>query len=490
MDDFVKYFELAYCCRWIVENGFKKIAVQLGERDIKYSARISKYLDQRGREWIRDNPKPFEIYVTKSNSCCVDLLVTQHVTGLDAIIHLGRNCLSKPVLENQTTQLPILFSFGRSRVRLDDRYFFPDITNDIRNRCQGYKKDVQNCKICILYDTDKIDYAHFLDTSSFFQRDYVHVARLLNPSDVWFTTLEHGKKFVRRENDNGKKFDKYYLRSNINSYTHAIYIGRPSIHICLSFPELSFIDPDDKDNNPTFQVVNRSKILNKRIILVDRLKDEEEMKIGVIFTNPLPDITSMIERLETYSRTRKHVLYFITMIQTIDECKIGNFDLCDAFLVVNSCTCSTILESLVFNRPILTELEFKMACGFEVEYGGVKWPGTSYHLSEVDMINRRRVSDVSLALIHTRNELLERCSQARANKWSGLCYDKASNGSDDGDHDSLIVEKGLEGIASSYKSEPLKKVDSVELESIPEGCCSKNIDIASINNSDEGRTGQ
>lgn len=472
-------FDLDECIDWILNNKFKRVVVQLNATQIKYSVQIADYIQQNGLKKAQNivDCEPFEIYITKSHTCCVDLIVTQHVSNLDAVIHFGKVCLSKPVIKNRDNELPIMFVFDNKPVQEDK---FPDIIRLLVDKIDEIKHANDESHFCVLYDVNNIACANQLQeyfTSKYPDKNLIEFANLFSPSDSWYTSQRFSHRLIKSSTKYGHQFGQYLLKHPPGYYTHAIYIGeRPSINTCLSFPGCLLILKIE--TNLSIEAINKSKILNRRIALIERLKDEEELKIGVIITNPLPDIASTIERLESYSKSRKHTLYFITMIQTIDECKIGNFDLCDAFLVINSCTCSSILESLTFNRPILSELEFKLACGFGVEYGGVKWPGTSQHLSEGDLLNRRRVSDVTMALIHTRNELLERCSQARANKWSGLSYGKALIGSDGDDHEDLTVGKGLKGIASSYASEPLKKVDSVELENIPSSCCSTSGNIA------------
>ena len=459
MDIIRHNFQLDDCLDWITANNFKRVVLQLKREALKHSVSITKYLKETYK--ARTNEQGLDLYVTQANTCCIDLMITQHVTNVEAIIHFGKVCLSKPEIQNSPSEIPILFVFGTVQ---PESVTFQETLHRLTNEIESTCKSEPNCMIVILYDTDLIDYADQVEQALRHPNltDKIEVANLYCPSPSWSTTRSNQHRFIKDSNHNTDRiFGQYLLNKSIDRYNCAIYLGdRLSIQLTLQCPSKLFkVDL----NNFQFERVSVRRVLNKRMALVGRLKDEEELKIGVIITNPLPDISKVMETLEFYSKARKHTLYFISMIQTIDECKIGNFDSSDAFIVINSCSCSTILESLVFNRPILNDLEFKLACGFEAEYGRVLWPGSSSHLTEDDMINKRKVSDVSLALIHTRNELLERCSLARANKWSGLEY-KATVGNDDkggGGGESLVVEDGLSGIASSYASEPLKKSDIV-----------------------------
>lgn len=461
MDKLSYRFQLDECLDWIIQNDFKRVVIQLKLENLEHAPEISQYLKENAnkrRLAISDkqSDEPLDLYITQSSTCCVDLLVTQHVSKLDAIIHMGKVCLSKPEIKNQPEQPPVFFAFGNPRSTEEE---FSNNCQAIVGEIKSIKESNPSCNICIIYDSSLIDYAIHLETviASEGLNEYIDIAHLHCPSSNWYTAPRHQSRFI---SDKGEliNFGPYLLPKPIDRYSCAIQIGDScSIPLTLEGPSKHLkIDLSGKMNVET---VNVSRLLNRRMALVGRLKDEEELKFGVLITNPLPDLTIIMQRLETYAKPRKHTLYFISMIQTIDECKIGNFDLCDAFIVINSCTCSTILESLKFNRPIITELEFKLACCFEAEYGRVLWPGSSSHLSVDDMINKRKVSDVTLALVQTRNELLERCSQARANKWFGLEY-KASMDLGEGCGESLEVKEGLEGIASSYSSEPLKKLAS------------------------------
>lgn len=450
MDNIEEYYNLDSCIDWLIANNYRRVVLQLKLPDLKHSTRLIKFLQEKHTLKSGDLNDLLDIYITQSSTCCLDLLVTQHVSNLDAIIHLGQVCLSKPEIANPIHK-PILFSFGNPSTC---RTNFNQNLATVEEEIDKLRSDFSG-RICVLYDTSCIDYANMLENLLTEKgiKQFVDVAKLNCPDSSSFTLQQHESKLIKN-NQSLHSFGNHLLPRPMREYNSVVYIGScPSISLTLECPSkfirISF------DSDVIVERVNTSRLLNRRMALVERLKDEEELKFGVIITNPLPDISSAIARLENYSKHRKHTLYFISMIQTIDECKIGNFDLCDAFIVINSCCCSTILESLVYNRPIINELEFKLVCGLEAEYGRVLWPGSSSHLSVEDLINKRKVSDVSLALIHTRNELLERCSQSRANKWSGLEY-KPSSSNEDGE--SLAITDGLKGIASSYLSEPLEKI--------------------------------
>lgn len=398
-----------------------------------------------------------DLYVCKSNTCCVDLLIVQHVSNLDGVIRFGNACLSKPKIADTHT----LFAHGFSTI--DNRSeLIEERSQKLLAKIRQKALDENNSNICILYDTNIIGLATKLHKSiqDLDLSNQIEVARLHMTWPEWDSTAP---SHLLDRDIPSNKFGNFSLFRPITEYNLVIYIGsRLSIQQTLDCP--SNLYKVNYDESMDMERVNVSKLLNRRIALIGRLKDEVELNFGVIITNPLPDVGQLMSRLQSYADARKHTLYYITMVQTIDECKIGNFDLCDAFLVVNSCTCSTILESLVFNRPIITELEFKLACGFEAEYGRVLWPPSSSHLSADDIINRRKVSDVSQSLIHMRNELLERCSLSRANKWSGMDYGPSQTSAMNEDKtiggESLKIEEGLHGIASMYISEPLKKNSS------------------------------
>lgn len=451
-------YQLVECLEWIVDNNYKRIVLQFKNEDLRHSVSIVEQL-KNAYEKCSDKDSDgdrssLDLYVTQSNTCCVDLIVTQHISDVDAIVHFGNVCLSKPHIENQEVDKPVLFAFNflQEDYELLDRQL-----DEIIDRLTTIHQDNTNRPILVLYDTYLIGHARRLK-DKLLGTDLADVANLNCISPCWNATRTNRSMFSDSANEKDLILGQYVLGRPLGDYKSAIYLGdHLSIHLTLHGPsnlwKISFRDQLESEK------VNVSRMLNKRMALVQRLKDDDELKVGVIITNPLPNISEMMDRLRAYAKPKNHTLYFISMIQTIDECKIGNFDLCDAFVVINSCTCSTILESLVFNRPILNDLEFKLACGYEGEYGRVLWPGSDTHLSADDLVNRRKVSDVSLALVHMRNDLLERCSRARANMWSGMDYKAPVNPKTLGgsDAEELTIEEGLKGIASNYSSEPLKK---------------------------------
>jgi diphthamide biosynthesis enzyme Dph1/Dph2-like protein len=448
-------YQLDKCLDWINKNAFKRVVLQFKPENLEDSTHVVSYLEQAHRA-VSNKTRPsdvnesLDLYVTQANTCSVDLIVTQHISNVDAIIHFGKACLSKPHLSNANEDKPILFAFTRI---IPDEFFEKNLNQLIR-QIEHLVSENSNCPVCLLYDTHLIDYAQNicdllhdkgLDKS-------VEVAKLITPSSCWSTTASPSLLSDQSDHCLGQ----YALSKSIDHFKTAICLSNsPAINLILQLP--SNVWKIGCLETMALEKVNVTRVLNKRMALVERLRDDEELKFGVIITNPLPNLDEIMPRLANYAKARRHILYLISMIQTIDECKIGNFDLCDAFIVVNSCTCSTILESLYFNRPIINELEFKLACGFEAEYGRVLWPCADSHLTEDDLINKRKVSDVSLALIHSRNEILERCATARASLWSGLDY--KSNDETIDDVNDLTIKEGLQGIASAYTSEPSNIVD-------------------------------
>lgn len=437
-------FHLQECLSYIFSNNHKRVVLQVKREDLKYTQLIVDYLNSHTNEI---NQNSVEFYVTQSKTCCLDLLVTQHVSNIDGIIHFGDLCMSEPQVNRSQLDIPVLCVFKNRKVEKN----YNKLLSFIENHIESLLTEDINQKICILYDPNCINFAQDIaDVDRFNGR--VDVAKLVCPNLLWQVCDQH-KNYFSTKLDPGKQLEYYLLPNEPSQYDCAIYLGKcPQIQLQLS--GLKKFARIPCQNEAITDIVDVARLLRKRIALVDRIRDNDEMKIGVIITNPLPNLNKMMRHLENAAILKKHILYFISMIQTIDDCMIGNFDLCDAFVVINSCSCSTIVESLHFNRPILTATEFQLACGLETIYGGVTWPGRELDTPDLsrgdDLLNKRRASDVSIALIHTKNELLERCNRARLNRWSGLDYDTNIV------EKSLNIDEGLKGIASTYTSEPLK----------------------------------
>lgn len=445
----IEEFQLEECCQYIIRNNFRRVVLQLRKQQLTHSIQIVNYIQnsvecQKGDSEANHS---IDLYVTQSNTCCLDLLVTQHVSDVDAIIHFGNLCLSLPNVESTHLNKPILCIF-QHQARKNAKTI--ESVNKIKLHVQSLLETGMK-SYCIFYDTSCIDFAIYLKECL---QDLVEVdlAKLYRPSNSWETTAIHSSFFIDRANTaiGNSPTGFFNLPKSSRTYDCALYIGStPQLGLILGGPAKFFrINPSNED---VLNEIDVKKLLRRRVATIERIKDYEDLRIGVIITNPLPLVKEKMDKFERISQYKRHTLYFVSMIQTIDEFKIGNFDLCDAFIVINSCHCSTILESLYFNRPILTEVEFQIVCGLETEYGGIVWSGMrnpSNSLSGADLSNQRIMSDVSVAMMHTSNELLERCNQANLNRWSGLDYDTNNEQSD------LDIEAGLKGIASCYSNEP------------------------------------
>ncbi|KAK6732990.1 hypothetical protein RB195_017018 [Necator americanus] len=105
-DELEKFFRLDETVRWIVENGYKRVALQLPDNFLPRAYHIAKFIESEA------DVKTFVLADTSYRSCCVDEVAASHAS-CDAIIHYGDACLSA-----LTENIPVKFVFGSFPVDL------------------------------------------------------------------------------------------------------------------------------------------------------------------------------------------------------------------------------------------------------------------------------------------------------------------------------------------------------------------------------------
>jgi len=177
---------------------------------------------------------------------------------------------------------------------------------------------------------------------------------------------------------------------------------------------------------------------SQRVALIEKFKQKSCRLVGLVFTNPLPKVNELCSQSKTFAKKLKKKIYFISLVQTIDEYKLGNFADLNAFVVVNSCFCSSALNSIDFCLPVLNWEELEIAAGVKRYYGGVLWnESPDIQLSDSDESEENQLC----------NQLIE-TKVFETNKWFGLEVNAGSN-------EPSIIKSGQKGIASGYENENL-----------------------------------
>ncbi|XP_054162401.1 2-(3-amino-3-carboxypropyl)histidine synthase subunit 2-like [Oppia nitens] len=419
--ELTELFDLNGCVEWIEENNYLRTCLQFSSDVLQYSSTIALILKKRTQS---------DYCISYSMMCCVDYLSVKHLNqySVDCIIYFGNVCLTTSQL---TDSLPVLYVFTKN-VKTESLDFIESAIVEI---------DPINC--LFLYTTNNAFLAMQVIErfeSNDKMKTIVSLAKLNKQSDKWYFT-DSVKSVIDSKDDktSDTKLGPFKITNDISSYDLVIYLGQcNSLELILNCSKLLEIDV----NNSTKRLINGSKELGKRVALIEKFKQKSCHLIGFLITNPLPNVNEICCQSKKLSKRLHKKLYYISLIQAIDEYKLGNFGELNGFVVINSCYCSTALNSIDYYLPVLNWTEYQIACGVTKHYGGVLWndnlDDTSEPISDHSDIDEASVDDLNKRLIET--QVFE------TNKWFGLQVNA-------GDREAAVIKSGQKGIASEYENE-------------------------------------
>lgn len=278
----------------------------------------------------------------------------------------------------------------------------------------------------ILYDVDSIFLLQQLMLDEDISWSSFTIAKLnCGRSDWEFTAF--ASSFIEAGFEQSSQLGHFLLPEKASSFTKTFYLGAlKSIILKLNCPSLTEIDISKQKMTAWCN----DKELRKRVAQIEKLRHPSCQRIGIIVTNPLPDLDGYLSRSKQLARQMGKKSYVISMVQTMDEYKLGNFPEVEAFVILNSCFCSTVLESLDTHLPLLNWIEYEIACGVQHSYGCVDW--------KYDTPKQVEASDEQRQLIEA--DILKK------DTWFGLVVDA-------GKQEPSKIKEGQSGIASQYTHE-------------------------------------
>ena len=295
--------------------------------------------------------------------------------------------------------------------------------------------EMKSNNIIILYDTSYTSMA--LEVFSKFEQNVetkrnVLIAKLNKVSNKWFFTSNVSKVVEDFSSDNHLILGPFSLTNKIQNYDLVVYLGQSSpLELTLNCSKLLEIDV----KNGSHRLLYADKQIRKRVALIEKFKQKSCHSVGVVFTNPLPNVNQFFSDSKKLCKKMKKRVYLISLLQTIDEYKLGNFGELNAFVVINSCFCSSALNSINYCLPVLNWTELEIAAGIPKQYGGILWNENPEELSDSDE------TDVN----HLNNQLIQ-TEVFDKNKWFGLEVNA-------GDSEASVIKSGQKGIASQYENE-------------------------------------
>ncbi|RNA01200.1 diphthamide biosynthesis 2 [Brachionus plicatilis] len=435
IDDIDFYFDIERSIKWVLDNGFKRIALQFPDEHLNNSIKISSKLKKSLPESTF-----FILADTSYGSCCVDTVAAEHYNA-DAIIHYGHSCLS------QVENIPTLLVFDKSP--LDINTIFTQVEKI------GHK-------LIILYDVsyhylyEKIHY-------KFKENSDVFVSKLILPGENGQDLKIHFSRQLPLD-----------LKNSSDSYSF-FYIGnKTALKNCFLFyfNKNRFYQYNcGKCEEVMFNQTNRE--LMKRYYLIEKAKDSSifGILIGTMSVAKYKDAINHVAKILQKAQRR----YYSFLIGKLNCPKLNNFMEVDTYVLV-ACNENSLIDSKELNKPIINVYELEMAfnCArlwgdeYVVDYQQLL--ENSLHYISLKLSDQE--ADVSLVTGGSR--LVKKEESADAKETTVVNRDRAWTVSTLAAKDILKnrswtgleqklgqteVEKAIEGtkgIAAEYESEPIK----------------------------------
>lgn len=413
-------FDLDEAVAWIRTNGFRCVALELPVYLLKYAVQLTRFLNT-------NVGSPVEFYTVALNCCSVDYVSPRHLNGLvDAVIRFGQCCLTS--LPKGIVEYPVLFMFENHFPEQQANDFIADyLKSELKKDGNSLVIADTNCLVPLLALRSLAN---------------VSLAKFIRFTDKWTVTDKLKEHFIDLQAANQMtRFYNYLLDKDLSGYKRLYFVGEriPNSLKVLSLLEVVHVNPNDR----TATRIATSKELMKRCSLIERVK--KLTRFGVVFSHSYPDVSPLIDEIQKLADRKKKQINFITLVQTTDQFKLGNFAALESLVLVNSCYCSQLIDTISLHIPLISYSEFKIACGQRLSYGQVNWnEDIEERLDELmpdEPSNQLLLDDRNTALVE---------NYLKQDRWFGL---QVNAGQDEIGE----LRQGLKGIAMAYQDGDVQK---------------------------------
>ncbi|CAG8474560.1 7059_t:CDS:10 [Ambispora gerdemannii] len=334
IEELQQVYETGRTISFLLEGGYKKVALQFPDELLADSTQISSILkDKTGSKF-------FVLADTSYGSCCVDEIAAQHVDA-DCIIHYGRSCLSL------TSRLPVLYIFGKHPI--DEAHCLDTF--------QEFYEESKNLPIIVSFD---VVYAHCIENfvSQLHRRGYNSIIQTFVKTET-----KHEVTTIEESDSSKQQKGRYYnLPEGTNIEDCSIfYIGGESLTLANLLMthnkcKVYTYNPQTREGRQETLQVNRA--LMKRYYMVQKAKDADVIGIvvGTLGVASYLTIISHLKKLIT--RAGKKAYTFV--MGKLNVAKMANFMEIDCYVLV-ACPENSLIDSKEFYRPIVTPFELEIA---------------------------------------------------------------------------------------------------------------------------------
>jgi diphthamide biosynthesis protein 2 len=433
-----EYFEVERSLKWIKENSFKRVALQLPDNLLKYAFDLADILE------TQSSARQYVLADTSYRSCCVDDVAAEHAK-CDALIHYGNACLSQP-----SGRIPVLYVFGQ--MPCDIAHMKECIQPEL-------SKESLSPKVVLLYDSV------FHHCAGAIEKAVVDCLPSSSLLTVCSAVMPDATPCSASQNVSLGRTVPEDISDDTSDST-LIFVGSQSSPLLsiwlmtyIRFTHIVHYSPYTRETH-TFQSSSQ-KQLRKRLFLIEKVRDANTVGL-VVGTLGIQGYNDAIARVRSLCKEAHKKLYVFS-IGKINEAKLSNFsgDI-DAFILL-SCPFGIILDSSDFFKPIVSLFEAEIALNADRSwFSGSGWTAQLDTFAK-DPIGKFDDNAVDVSLVSGKVRALNFDENSLENDqrqiveysagdyftqrtWKGL-DDTANEGQED-----LKLKEGLSGIASGYST--------------------------------------
>ena len=408
-------FCLGDCVRWITTRSLQRIAIQFAPEDLPDSPRVC-------QELTRLTSAEHEFFVVLTASCGVDFLAplrlgSDFFQGIIAFgSAVGSLCLAP---DTPFAKLPVLYVFG-------DRYDGEDLA------FARQQPVLQDCDV-LFYDLSHAALvARLIQDGAISQSK---AAKITRSSDQWTFSSNVASLVTSESADSGRVFGHFSLPSGVTQPQSVTWLGTcNNLFFKTCGWNIKGIDPASRSE---WSSVSHRE-LTKRLALIEKVKSSKT--IGILFTNMLPSVDETVARVKQLLKKKGKNMILISVVQSADNTKFGNFPEVDVYALSSACDCGSLILKTKTHVPLISLTELEIALGVRRMYGGLEWNAEP----EPETDESPEVG-ADQASVNEIRDIMELKDCMRSN-WFGL--EVAA-----GDREVTAAEEGLMGIASGYSSE-------------------------------------
>ncbi|XP_065192022.1 2-(3-amino-3-carboxypropyl)histidine synthase subunit 2-like [Sycon ciliatum] len=416
VEDVSAYFDLSQCAAFIVNGGYKKVALQFPDQMLRYSAAVTTLLSDAAPD-----SQLFVLADTSYGSCCVDEVAAEHVSA-DAIIHFGHSCLSS------VRRLPVLYAFGHEPMNVEAcaksfREAFPDPASRVLLMCDTIYESHLSCLSSQLrtshpelavgniagrqqQQTEAENGASASLPASCLVRQPVAIdPKSAGHSSSGGSTAEQSsdQSAVNHHSRCGREF-VLADGSTLDDYS-VFYVGLADMALnnhmmTFSRSPLYLYNPLRSSSSAQVQTAVANRSLKRRYVKM--LKAKEAKTVGVLAgTLGVADYMTLIRRLKQIIRQAGKKVYTFALGK-LNVAKLANFMEIDVFVLV-ACPESTLIDSDDFYKPVVTPYELEVACMRSREWTGdyvtdfrLLLPGAPHHVRAEEDANSDEEPEFSM----------------------------------------------------------------------------------------------